>query len=174
MAHVFVAPHPDDVALSCGGPLPSLRELSQKITMLTVSWGGGEGQLLGAIRDDDRAPMGQVRREMVRLEPLRAYLPFPVDNHVDHRWKGCDRLEDLPPGSLTILSPAISLVPACNDIRDVLERKTNGTRLYQNQLGRHSGGERQMDEAVRSCGAKAGRLGVLDGAAEHGWASARP
>jgi LmbE family N-acetylglucosaminyl deacetylase len=36
MAHVFVAPHPDDVALSCGGLIASLRELGQNVTILTV------------------------------------------------------------------------------------------------------------------------------------------
>jgi LmbE family N-acetylglucosaminyl deacetylase len=41
MAHVFVAPHPDDVALSCGGLIASLRELGQNITILTVFSGSG-------------------------------------------------------------------------------------------------------------------------------------
>ena len=36
MTHVFVAPHPDDVALSCGGLIASLRELGQNVTILTV------------------------------------------------------------------------------------------------------------------------------------------
>jgi len=36
MTHVFVAPHPDDVALSCGGLISSLRELGQTVTILTV------------------------------------------------------------------------------------------------------------------------------------------
>ncbi len=36
MTHVFVAPHPDDVALSCGGLVASLRELGQSVTILTV------------------------------------------------------------------------------------------------------------------------------------------
>ena len=36
MAHVFVAPHPDDVALSCGGLIAGLREIGQNITILTV------------------------------------------------------------------------------------------------------------------------------------------
>ena len=36
MARVFVAPHPDDVALSCGGLIASLRELGQSIAILTV------------------------------------------------------------------------------------------------------------------------------------------
>ena len=41
MTHVFVAPHPDDVALSCGGLIASLRELGQHITILTVFSGSG-------------------------------------------------------------------------------------------------------------------------------------
>ena len=40
MTHVFVAPHPDDVALSCGGLIASLRELGQSVTILTVYSGG--------------------------------------------------------------------------------------------------------------------------------------
>jgi LmbE family N-acetylglucosaminyl deacetylase len=41
MTHVFVAPHPDDVALSCGGLIASLRELGQTVTILTVYSGDG-------------------------------------------------------------------------------------------------------------------------------------
>src|SRR6185295_9223533 len=41
MSHVFVAPHPDDVALSCGGLIASLRELGQNVTILTVFSGSG-------------------------------------------------------------------------------------------------------------------------------------
>ena len=36
MTHVFIAPHPDDVALSCGGLIASLRELGQNVTIITV------------------------------------------------------------------------------------------------------------------------------------------
>jgi LmbE family N-acetylglucosaminyl deacetylase len=43
MTHVFVAPHPDDVALSCGGLIASLRELGQNVTILTVFSGTGTG-----------------------------------------------------------------------------------------------------------------------------------
>lgn len=43
MTHVFVAPHPDDVALSCGGLIASLRELGQNVTILTVFSGAGGG-----------------------------------------------------------------------------------------------------------------------------------
>ena len=41
MTHVFVAPHPDDVALSCGGLIASLRELGQNVTILIVFSGDG-------------------------------------------------------------------------------------------------------------------------------------
>ncbi|HEY7131133.1 MAG TPA: PIG-L family deacetylase, partial [Candidatus Limnocylindrales bacterium] len=43
MTHVFVAPHPDDVALSCGGLIASLRELGQNVTIVTVFSGSGDG-----------------------------------------------------------------------------------------------------------------------------------
>jgi LmbE family N-acetylglucosaminyl deacetylase len=46
MTHVFVSPHPDDVALSCGGLIASLRELGQNVTILTVFSGiGGHDEL---------------------------------------------------------------------------------------------------------------------------------
>jgi len=52
MAHVFVAPHPDDVALSCGGLIASLRELGQNVTILTVFSGAGpNGGLSGYQRE---------------------------------------------------------------------------------------------------------------------------
>ncbi|MDP8903757.1 MAG: PIG-L family deacetylase [Chloroflexota bacterium] len=41
MTHVFVSPHPDDVALSCGGLVASLRELGQNVTILSVFSGSG-------------------------------------------------------------------------------------------------------------------------------------
>ncbi|MES2211148.1 MAG: PIG-L family deacetylase [Chloroflexota bacterium] len=46
MTHVFVAPHPDDVALSCGGLIASLRELGQNVAILTVFSGSGDGSAL--------------------------------------------------------------------------------------------------------------------------------
>ena len=46
MTHVFVAPHPDDVALSCGGLIASLRELGQNVTILTLYSGSGDTERL--------------------------------------------------------------------------------------------------------------------------------
>jgi LmbE family N-acetylglucosaminyl deacetylase len=40
MTHVFVAPHPDDAALSCGGLIAGLRDLGQNVCILTVFSGG--------------------------------------------------------------------------------------------------------------------------------------
>ena len=44
MTHVFVAPHPDDVALSCGGLIASLRELGQNVAIVTVFSGAGAAE----------------------------------------------------------------------------------------------------------------------------------
>jgi LmbE family N-acetylglucosaminyl deacetylase len=56
MTHVFVSPHPDDAALSCGGLIASLRELGQSVTIITVYSGGpaiGNG-----LSDYQRAALG--------------------------------------------------------------------------------------------------------------------
>ena len=42
MAHVFVAPHPDDAALSCGGLVARLRERGEDVAVLTLFSGTGE------------------------------------------------------------------------------------------------------------------------------------
>lgn len=55
MSHVFVAPHPDDVALSCGGLIASLRELGQNVTILTVFSGSGA---LADLTDYQREALG--------------------------------------------------------------------------------------------------------------------
>jgi LmbE family N-acetylglucosaminyl deacetylase len=46
MTHVFVAPHPDDVALSCGGLIASLREVGQNVTIITVFSGNSADDAL--------------------------------------------------------------------------------------------------------------------------------
>ena len=55
MTHVFVAPHPDDVALSCGGLVASLRELGQTVTIITVFSGTGAS---GALTPYQREALG--------------------------------------------------------------------------------------------------------------------
>jgi LmbE family N-acetylglucosaminyl deacetylase len=42
MTHVFISPHPDDVALSCGGLIASLRELGQAVTIVSVFSAGAD------------------------------------------------------------------------------------------------------------------------------------
>jgi LmbE family N-acetylglucosaminyl deacetylase len=56
MTHVFVGPHPDDVALSCGGLIASLRELGQNVAILTVY--SGEGGLNGDLTPFQREALG--------------------------------------------------------------------------------------------------------------------
>ena len=56
MTHVFVAPHPDDVALSCGGLIASLRELGQNVTILTVF--SGDGSAAAGLSEYQREALG--------------------------------------------------------------------------------------------------------------------
>ena len=41
MVHVFVSPHPDDAALSCGGRIASLRDRGELVAIVTVFSGAG-------------------------------------------------------------------------------------------------------------------------------------
>jgi LmbE family N-acetylglucosaminyl deacetylase len=59
MTHVFVAPHPDDVALSCGGLIANLRELGQTVTIVTVFSGDDvEGPIGGGVSPYQREALG--------------------------------------------------------------------------------------------------------------------
>jgi LmbE family N-acetylglucosaminyl deacetylase len=55
MTHVFVAPHPDDIALSCGGLVASLREMGQNVTILCVYSGSSGGT---GLNDYQRTALG--------------------------------------------------------------------------------------------------------------------
>lgn len=50
MTHVFISPHPDDAALSCGGLIASLRELGQSVTIVTVYSAGADADPAEAVR----------------------------------------------------------------------------------------------------------------------------
>ena len=56
MTHVFISPHPDDAALSCGGLIASLRELGQSVTILTIFSGGAVSA--GQLTDYQRTALG--------------------------------------------------------------------------------------------------------------------
>ena len=56
MSHVFISPHPDDAALSCGGLIASLRELGQNVTIITVFSGGPSAGT--EMNDNQRAALG--------------------------------------------------------------------------------------------------------------------
>ena len=42
MRHIFISPHPDDAALSCGGLIAHLRELGQNVIIISVFSGHGD------------------------------------------------------------------------------------------------------------------------------------
>lgn len=50
MTHVFISPHPDDAALSCGGLIASLRELGQSVTIVSVFSAGADVHPAEAVR----------------------------------------------------------------------------------------------------------------------------
>src|SRR3954452_13600417 len=56
MTHGFVSPHPDDIALSCGGLIARLREIGQNVTILTVYSGTGASN--GNLSEYQRAALG--------------------------------------------------------------------------------------------------------------------
>ena len=58
MTHVFVAPHPDDAALSCGGLIAGLRELGQNVAIVTVFSGSGGGDNGEGLTDYQREALG--------------------------------------------------------------------------------------------------------------------
>jgi LmbE family N-acetylglucosaminyl deacetylase len=160
MTHVFVSPHPDDAAFSCGGLIADLCARGEAVTIVTVFCGPGsldyltpfqrlalgfgaaapvsganiadaeapgaaptpervmavrraedaayaslvgatvvfvkrpdavfrgyegDAQLMGPPRDDDPAPVEELRAALSRLQVERLYLPLSVGGHVDHR-----------------------------------------------------------------------------------------
>ncbi len=50
MTHIFISPHPDDAALSCGGLIASLRELGQNVTIVSVFSGGADAHPAQTVR----------------------------------------------------------------------------------------------------------------------------
>ncbi len=59
MTHVFISPHADDIALSCGGLVASLRDLGQSVTILSVFTGHGSNSANGhGLTDYQRRALG--------------------------------------------------------------------------------------------------------------------
>ena len=88
-------------------------------------------------------------------------------------WTGFMGLDDLPPGALADLPADVLLTPRYADVSDQLERKIRGISLYESQLDRLFGGEREMAGAVRRHGSAVAALGGRGGAAERYWDSYR-
>ena len=82
MTHVFISPHPDDAALSCGGLIASLRELGQNVTIISVFSGGPrQGD---ALTDYQRSALGFGSKavwpntEAFRRDNIGADVPVPA------------------------------------------------------------------------------------------------
>jgi LmbE family N-acetylglucosaminyl deacetylase len=166
----------------------------------------GDEELLGGPREDDLSPYEILRREIVRLEPQTVYFPLGIGNHVDHQlcraagvamlaegrkwvmpgpqwagtiafyedfpyawWKGFRSLDDLPFEALAGIPREVLMTPRYADIGDQLERKVRGISLYESQVPRLFGTERDMGRAVRQHAAGVGQLGGLDAPAERYW-----
>jgi LmbE family N-acetylglucosaminyl deacetylase len=88
MTHVFVAPHPDDAALSCGGLIAGLRELGQNVTILSVfSGAGGAGAPGSPLTGYQREALGFGTKTMWPVTEAfnRAHIQadVPVDDGTD-------------------------------------------------------------------------------------------
>ena len=167
----------------------------------------GDDQLLGTPRADDPAPVDLLRREIARLEPSRVYLPMGIGGHVDHQlardaglallsdarkwvmpgpeyadrivlyedfpyawWEDFGRLDDMPPGSFSVLPDGVSLAAEFADISDQLERKIRAIALYESQMERLFDSPKAMADAVRGYAARTGDIGrVPGGLAERYW-----
>jgi LmbE family N-acetylglucosaminyl deacetylase len=128
----------------------------------------GDEQLLGAVRDDDLAPIDLLRREILRLEPQMVYFPLAIGNHVDHQL-----VREVGVALLELSRRWVMPGPEYADITETVERKIQGLALYESQLDRLFGGKDQMGDAVRGFGTKVASLGGLPGFAERYWASSK-
>ncbi|MGD0123493.1 MAG: PIG-L family deacetylase [Candidatus Limnocylindrales bacterium] len=60
MTHVFVSPHPDEAALSCGGLIAAVRARGESVALLTIFCGPGA---LDRLTPDRRLALGFGREE---------------------------------------------------------------------------------------------------------------
>jgi LmbE family N-acetylglucosaminyl deacetylase len=271
--HVFVSPHPDDIALSCGGLVARLRDAGDDVTIVTLFCGPGskgrltryqqralgfdpeadergepeptepEGanapapdsasrpeqvmavrqkedeayarfvgatnvslklpdgvfrgyvggrQLLAKPRADDLPPVDELRTALTNLSVDRLYIPFSIGGHVDHRQTrraaiallneagspyadravffedfpyvmtvGFERLDQLDPEILSSLPAGASLTPEYVEIEAVLDRKIDGLRAYESQIGRLF--QREGESVAGSIRTHTTRIGALGG-----------
>jgi len=100
MTHVFISPHPDDIALSCGGLVASLRDLGQTVTILTVFSGTNAGAGNGGMTPYQRAALGFGTKanwpltEAFRRENIAPDYPVEVAAGANAPWRADpDKLE---------------------------------------------------------------------------------
>jgi LmbE family N-acetylglucosaminyl deacetylase len=94
--HVFLSPHPDDVALSCGGLVAILRDSGEEATIVTIY--GGAGSAVRLTRYQQRA-LGFDREADLRgdpepTDPDEANAPAPESAPIPERVMEVRRQED--------------------------------------------------------------------------------
>jgi LmbE family N-acetylglucosaminyl deacetylase len=89
-------------------------------------------------------------------------------------WNNFQSLDELPEGALDGIPSGVLLTPRYADIGDQLERKVRGISMYESQLDRLFGGEKEMAGAVRQRANAVGTIGAVNGSAERYWHSYRP
>jgi hypothetical protein len=89
-------------------------------------------------------------------------------------WNGFNSLDDLPKGALEGIPEGTYLTPRYADISDQLERKVRGISIYESQLDRLFGGEKEMAQGVRLFANAVGTLGGVNSPSERYWHSYRP
>ncbi|HEX7490494.1 MAG TPA: PIG-L family deacetylase [Candidatus Limnocylindrales bacterium] len=96
MNHVFLSPHPDDIALSCGGLIALLRDAGDDVTIVTLFSGAGSAvrltryqqRALGFDRDADE------RGDPEPTEPDEANAPASASAPIPERVMAARRQED--------------------------------------------------------------------------------
>ncbi len=144
MTHVFVAPHPDDVALSCGGLIASLREVGQNVAIITVFSGNagtdGTDQLpaRGAgVRVEDVVAVDR------GVQPQRDPARLPAADQLGGR----RRVARGDPGRYRCgrqaLLAAVVVVPTCQHPQRVAGRPAGHRRALDAGRGADRGGRRR-------------------------------
>jgi LmbE family N-acetylglucosaminyl deacetylase len=185
VTHVFVSPHPDDAALSCGGLIARLRERGEPVTIVTVFCGPGNLDRLTPYQrlalgfgsrekrqpGDDAATLGSA--DLAEADAARAV-------STPEQVMAVRRAEDESFARIVGASIAFLNLPDAvfrgyeGDTELLGEPRSDDPapieqlRAYDSQLGRLFGGDNPMARDVREHARRVGELGGV-GPSERYW-----